>query len=101
MLITTTHEIPAVVTLPGQRDYYAMTALSGRAKKNSDLLTPERAGAFTVRARRLGWLLQPPSAAGRYGHVGMPNLVPASAFRLVHRDIGGLDVAFDNLPRPL
>jgi hypothetical protein len=33
MLITTTHEIPAVVTLPGQRDYYAMTALSGRAQK--------------------------------------------------------------------
>ncbi len=33
MLITTTHEIPAVVTLPGQRDHYQMTALRGRAQK--------------------------------------------------------------------
>jgi hypothetical protein len=33
MLITTIHEIPAVVTLPGQRDHYQMTALRGRARK--------------------------------------------------------------------
>lgn len=33
MLITTTHEIPAVITLPGQRDFYGITALSGRAQK--------------------------------------------------------------------
>jgi hypothetical protein len=32
-LITTTHEIPMVVTLPGQRDYYRITELSGRAQK--------------------------------------------------------------------
>ena len=28
----------------------------------------------------------------------MPNLVSAGAFRLVHRGIGGLDEAFDDLP---
>jgi hypothetical protein len=28
----------------------------------------------------------------------VPNLVPASAFRFVHRDIGGLYEAFGNLP---
>lgn len=33
MLITTTHEIPAVVTLAGQRDHYRMTTLSGQAQK--------------------------------------------------------------------
>ncbi|OBK45280.1 hypothetical protein [Mycobacterium sp. 1081908.1] len=33
MLITTTHEIPAVPTLPGQRDHYRITALTGRAQK--------------------------------------------------------------------
>ena len=33
MLITTTHEIPAVLTVPGQRDHYQMTALSGHAQK--------------------------------------------------------------------
>ncbi|OBI45419.1 hypothetical protein [Mycobacterium sp. E796] len=33
MLIIVTHEIPAVVTLPGQRDHYRITALTGRAQK--------------------------------------------------------------------
>ncbi|WP_156772072.1 hypothetical protein [Mycobacterium sp. 1245805.9] len=33
MMITTTHEIPAVPTLPGQRDHYRITALTGRAQK--------------------------------------------------------------------
>jgi hypothetical protein len=33
VMITTTHETPAVVTLPGQRDHYQMTALTGRAQK--------------------------------------------------------------------
>ncbi|MCW2661366.1 MAG: hypothetical protein JWP83_2518 [Mycobacterium sp.] len=33
MLITTTHEIPAVLAVPGQRDHYQMTALSGRAQR--------------------------------------------------------------------
>jgi hypothetical protein len=33
MLIITTHEIPGMVTLPGQRNHYRITALTGRAQR--------------------------------------------------------------------
>jgi hypothetical protein len=33
MLIITTHEIPGWVAIPGQRDHYRITALTGRAQK--------------------------------------------------------------------
>jgi hypothetical protein len=33
MVITSIHEIPAVPTLPGQRDHYRITAVTGRAQK--------------------------------------------------------------------
>jgi hypothetical protein len=39
MLITTVREIPAVVTFPGQRDHYGITALSGYAQKMRIYLT--------------------------------------------------------------